>query len=62
MLKTNFYIKADKAKENGECPIYAKVTFNNKSVCINSEKVDTIPIWLLSENGLLILGYKKIDK
>ena len=37
MLKTNFYIKADKAKANGECPIYAKVNFNKKTITLTFE-------------------------
>lgn len=50
MLKTNFYIKADKAKENGECPIYAKVTFNHKSTTLSTGRYILPERWRFSDN------------
>ncbi len=50
MLKTNFYIKADKAKANGECPIYAKVTFNHKSITLSTGRYILPERWRFSDN------------
>lgn len=38
MLKVIFYIKADKAKTNGEIPIYAKISFQGKETTISTGK------------------------
>lgn len=50
MLKINFYIKADKAKTTGECPIYAKVTFNNKSTTLSTGRYILPERWKFSDN------------
>jgi integrase len=50
MLKTNFYIKADKAKANGECPIYAKVFFNHKSITLSTGRNISPERWKFSDN------------
>ncbi|PWA10466.1 site-specific integrase [Flavobacterium laiguense] len=38
MLKVIFYIKADKAKPNGEIPIYAKISFQGKETTMSTGK------------------------
>ena len=50
MLKTNFYIKTDKVKSNGECPIYAKVYFNHKSITLSTGRYILPERWRFSEN------------
>jgi site-specific recombinase XerD len=50
MLKTNFYIKADKAKANGECPIYAKVNFNKKTITLSTGRSITPNRWKFTDN------------
>ncbi|MEY2670732.1 MAG: Tyrosine recombinase XerC [Bacteroidota bacterium] len=50
MLKINFYIKADKAKATGECPIYSKVTFNNKSTTLSTGRCILPERWKFSDN------------
>lgn len=50
MLKTNFYIKADKAKTNGECPIYAKVNFNRKTITLSTGRYISPERWRFTDN------------
>lgn len=50
MLKTNFYIKADKAKSTGECPIYAKVIFEHKSITMSTGRYILPERWKFSDN------------
>jgi len=50
MLKTNFYIKADKAKANGECPIYAKVNFNRKTITLSTGRSIKPERWKFTDN------------
>jgi hypothetical protein len=38
MLKVIFYIKADKAKPNGEISIYAKISFQGKETTMSIDK------------------------
>ena len=50
MLKINFYIKSDKVKTNGECPIYSKVFYNHKSITISTGRYILPERWKFSEN------------
>ncbi|WP_353085083.1 site-specific integrase [Flavobacterium sp.] len=50
MLKTNFYIKADKAKLNGECPIYAKVNYNRKTITLSTGRYINPDRWKFTDN------------
>jgi integrase len=50
MLKINFYIKSDKIKTNGECPIYSKVFYNHKSITISTGRQILPERWKFSEN------------
>ena len=50
MVKTMFYIKKDKAKTNGDCPIYIKVIFNRKSITISTGKYITEQRWTQTDN------------
>lgn len=62
MLKVNFYIKAEKAKKNGLCPIYAKVSLKNKSTTISTGKNILPERWQATDNlkGSLRLENEKI--
>lgn len=50
MLTTNFYIKADKAKLNGECPIYAKVNYNRKTITLSTGRYINPERWRFTDN------------
>ena len=38
MMKIHFYLKMDKIKSNGQCPIYAKIVLHNKSITLSTGK------------------------
>lgn len=50
MLKTFIYIKKDKAKANGDCPIYLKVVYNQKSVTLSTGKYISEERWKQTDN------------
>jgi integrase len=50
MVKTIIYIKKDKARSNGDCPIYIKVVFNRKSTTISTGKYISEERWKQSDN------------
>lgn len=37
-MKIHFYLKMDKIKSNGQCPIYAKIILHNKSITLSTGK------------------------
>ena len=53
------YIKKDKARLNGECPIYIKILFNKKTTTISTGKYITEKRWLETNNLRLVLRNKK---
>lgn len=59
MVKTMFYIKKDKAKTNGDCPIYIKVIFNRKSITISTGKYITEQRWTQTDNLRKLLRQDK---
>jgi site-specific recombinase XerD len=59
MVKTMFYIKKDKAKTNGDCPIYIKVIFNRKSITISTGKYITEQRWVQTDNLRKLLRQDK---
>ena len=38
MIKIHFYLKMDKIKSSGQCPIYAKIVLHNKSITLSTGK------------------------
>lgn len=44
------YIKKDKAKINGECPIYIKILFKKKTTTISTGKYITEERWSETNN------------
>ncbi|WP_396209276.1 Arm DNA-binding domain-containing protein [Flavobacterium sp.] len=59
MVKTMFYIKKDKAKTNGDCPIHIKVIFNRKSITISTGKYITEERWKKTDNPRKLLRQDK---
>ncbi len=53
------YIKKDKVKSNGSCPIYIKVTFNRKSITISTGKSITVDRWNQTDNLRRLLRQDK---
>jgi integrase len=50
MVKTMIYIKKDKVKNSGECPIYIKILFKQKSVTISTGKYISEERWIETDN------------
>ena len=50
MVKTIVYIKKDKAKQNGDCPLYLKVNYNRKSITIATGKYISEERWKQTDN------------
>jgi integrase len=59
MVKTMIYIKKDKVKSNGSCPIYIKVIFNRKSITISTGKSITEERWRETDNLRRLLRQDK---
>ena len=59
MVKTMIYIKKDKVKSNGNCPIYIKVIFNRKSITISTGKSITEERWRETDNLRRLLRQDK---
>ncbi len=53
------YIKKDKVKSNGSCPIYIKVIFNRKSITISTGKSITEERWKETDNLRRLLRQDK---
>jgi site-specific recombinase XerD len=59
MVKTFIYIKKDKARSNGDCPIYIKVVFNQKSTTISTGKYISDERWKQTDNLRKLLRQDK---
>jgi len=59
MVKTMIYIKKDKVKSNGSCPIYIKVIFNRKSFTISTGKSISEDRWKETDNLRRLLRQDK---
>ena len=59
MVKTIIYIKKDKAKQNGDCPLYLKVTYNRKSITIATGKYISEERWKQTDNLRRVLRQDK---
>lgn len=59
MVKTMIYIKKDKAKQNGDCPLYIKVIYNRKSITIATGKYISEERWKQTDNLRRVL---RLDK
>jgi hypothetical protein len=51
MVKTMIYIKKDKVRLNGECPIYIKIVLNKKTTIVSTDKYISKKRWV-ETNGL----------
>ena len=59
MVRTMFYIKKDKVKSNGECPIYIKILFKNQSITISTGKYILEERWAQTDNLRRVLRHDK---
>ncbi|NOY47570.1 MAG: site-specific integrase [Chlorobi bacterium] len=59
MLKIIYFIKSEKANSNNECPIYAKISYQGKSITMSSGKYVTKDRWHFTRN---LRGSLKIQK
>ena len=59
MVRTMFYIKKDKVKSNGECPIYIKILFKNQSITISTGKYISEERWTQTDNLRRVLRQDK---
>lgn len=59
MVKTIVYIKKDKAKQNGDCPLYLKVTYNRKSITLATSKYISEERWKQTDNLRRVLRQDK---
>jgi hypothetical protein len=48
MLKVIFYIKTEKANANGLSPIFAKISFQQKSITMSTGKLISKERWLFT--------------
>jgi hypothetical protein len=59
MLKVIFYIKTEKANANGLSPIFAKISFKQKSITISTGKLISKERWLFTNNLRSVLKMEK---
>ncbi|MFT5964811.1 MAG: integrase [Flavobacterium sp.] len=59
MVKSIVYIKKDKAKQNGDCPLYLKVTYNRKSITLATGKYISEERWKQTDNLRRVLRQDK---
>lgn len=59
MVKTMIYIKKDKEKSNGSCPIYIKVIYNRKSFTVSTGKSIPESRWKETDNLRRLLRQDK---
>lgn len=59
MVKTMIYIKKDKAKLNGDCPLYIKVIFNRQSITLATGKYISEERWKQTDNLRRVLRQDK---
>jgi hypothetical protein len=50
MLKIIYFIKTDKSNSDGECPIYAKISFRGKSITMSKGKRISKERWNSTSN------------
>ena len=59
MLKVIFYIKTEKANANGLSPIFAKISFKQKSITMSTGKLISKERWLFTKNLRSVLKMEK---
>ena len=59
MVKSIIYIKKDKAIQNGDCPLYLKVTYNQKSITLATSKYISQERWKQTGNLRRVLRQDK---
>lgn len=64
MLKVIFYLKSEKADKNGECSIFARITYKTNRVSLSTGKTISKERWIYTNNlrNLLRLEKEKILK
>lgn len=59
MLKVIFYIKTEKANANGLSPIFAKISFQQKSITMSTGKLISKERWLFTKKLRSVLKMEK---
>jgi hypothetical protein len=59
MLKVIFYIKTEKANANGLSPIFAKISFKQKSITMSTGKLISKERWLFTKNLRSVLKMER---
>lgn len=59
MLKVLFYQKSDKLNKNGESPIYARLSYNNKQISMSTGQAISKERWASTNN---LRNQLKIEK
>ena len=59
MVKTMIYIKKDKTRLNGECPIYIKILLNKKTTTVSTGKYLSEKRWIETNGLRLVLRSQK---
>lgn len=64
MLKVIFYLKSAKVGKNGESPIFARISYKNKTISISTAKTISKERWVFTNNlrNVLKLEKEKIIK
>lgn len=64
MLKVIFYLKSEKADKNGECSIFARITYKTNRVSLSTGKTISKERWIYTNNlrNLLRLEKEKVLK
>lgn len=64
MLKIIYFIKSEKSNENDECPIYAKISYQGKSITMSTGKFISKERWKFTSNlrGALRVKKEKVNE
>lgn len=64
MLKVIFYLKSEKADKNGECSIFARITYKTNRISLSTGKTISKERWVYTNNlrNLLRLEREKVLK
>ncbi|WP_083858515.1 hypothetical protein [Psychroflexus torquis] len=50
MLQIIFFIKSDKTKKNGECPLYAKIQYQQQTITMSAKQSISSKRWNFTNN------------
>ncbi|WP_404827628.1 hypothetical protein [Flavobacterium shii] len=59
MLKVIFYLKYTKVGKNGESPIFARISYKNKTISMSTRKFISKERWIFTGNLRNVLKLEK---